>query len=61
MLSVVVHGGLRIGFLVLILALLPLPFVSPSSAEFIVSALAAAMAGVFILGLVLLGLRGRER
>jgi hypothetical protein len=61
MLSVVVHGGLRIGFLVLVLALLPLPFLSPSSAEFVVSALAAAMAVVFILGLVLLALRGRER
>jgi len=61
MLPVVVHGGLRIGFLVLVLALLPLPFVPPSSAEFVVSAMAAAMALVFIGGLVLLALRGRER
>ena len=44
MLSVVIHGGLRLGFLVLILALLPLPFVSPSSAEFVVSVMAAVMA-----------------
>ena len=37
MLSAVIHGGLRIGVLLLILALLPLPFVPPSSAEFLVS------------------------
>ena len=61
MLSVVIHGGLRLGFLILILAVLPLPFVSPSSAEFVVSVMAAVMAGVFIAGLVLLALRGRER
>jgi hypothetical protein len=61
MLSVVIHGGLRIGFLVLVLALLPLPFVPPSSAEFVVSVMAAGMALAFIVGLVVLGLRGRER
>ncbi len=61
MLHVVLHGGLRIGFLLLVLALLPLPFLSPSSAEFVVSAMAAVMAALFILGLVALGLKGRER
>ena len=61
MLRVVLHGGLRIGFLLLVLALLPLPFLSPSSAEFVVSAMAAVMAALFILGLVALGLKGRER
>ncbi|HET6316001.1 MAG TPA: hypothetical protein VFG86_06065 [Chloroflexota bacterium] len=61
MLHAVVHGGLRIGFLILVLALLPLPFLSPSSAEFVVSAMAAIMSGLFIAGLVALGLKGRER
>ncbi len=61
MLHLVLHGGLRIGFLLLVLALLPLPFLSPSSAEFVVSAMAAVMAALFILGLVALGLKGRER
>jgi len=61
MLHAVLHGGLRIGFLVLVMALLPMPFLSPSSAEFVVSAMAAAMAGLFILGLIALGLKGRER
>jgi hypothetical protein len=57
----VLHGGLRIGFLILILAVVPLPFLSPSSAEFVVSAMATFMATLFILGLVLLALRGKER
>jgi hypothetical protein len=61
MLHAVMHGGLRIGFLILVLALLPLPFLSPSSAEFVVSAMAAIVSGLFIAGLVALGLKGRER
>jgi hypothetical protein len=54
MLSDAARAGFRLGFLVLMLAVLPLPFLSPGSAEFVVSVLAAGMALAFIGGVTLL-------
>jgi hypothetical protein len=48
------RGGFRIAFLILALSLLTLPFQPRGSAEFVVTILAAAVGGVFVLGLALL-------
>ncbi len=55
------RAGLRIGVLVLVLALAVLPFEPPGSAESVVSALAAIVGGAFVLGVVLLARTGRDR
>jgi hypothetical protein len=48
------RAGVRIGFLVLLLAIGTLPFLSPSSAEFVASLLAAITALLFIGGVAVL-------
>ncbi len=48
------RSGLRIGILVLGLALLMLPFQPRDSAEFVVTVLAALVGGAFVLGVVIL-------
>jgi preprotein translocase subunit Sss1 len=50
----IVRAGLRLGLLVLLLALGTLPFLRPTSAEFWASAAAAGVALLFIGGLALL-------
>jgi cobalamin synthase len=50
----IARAGLRIGFLVLLLALGVLPFLTPSSVEFVASLLAATMALLFIVGVAAL-------
>lgn len=54
MLSGLVRGGLRAGVLVLLLAVLTLPFLKPTSPGFWASAFAASVAVLFIGGLILL-------
>jgi hypothetical protein len=54
MLPGLVRGGLRAGMLVLLLAVLSLPFLKPSSPGFWASAFAAGLAVLFIGGLLLL-------
>jgi hypothetical protein len=48
------RSGLRIGILVLGLALLMLPFQPRDSAEFVVTVLAALVGAAFVLGVVIL-------
>jgi hypothetical protein len=48
------RAGVRIGFLVLLLAVGTLPFLPPSSAEFVASLLAATTALLFIAGVAAL-------
>lgn len=50
----ILRGGFRIGFLVLALAILTLPFQPRDSAEFVVTILAALVGGAFLLGVTLL-------
>jgi hypothetical protein len=50
----IARAGLRIGFLVLLLAAGMLPFLAPTSAEFVASLLAASTALLFILGVAVL-------
>jgi hypothetical protein len=50
----ILRSGLRIGILVLGLALLMLPFQVPGSAEFVVTVLSALVGGVFVIGVALL-------
>lgn len=50
----ILRGGLRIGVLVLGLAILMLPFQPPGSAEFVVTILAALVGAAFVLGVALL-------
>ena len=50
----IARAGLRIGILVLLLAVGMLPFLAPNSAEFVASLLAASMALLFILGVAAL-------
>jgi hypothetical protein len=47
----IVQAGLRLGMLVLLLAVATLPFLSPASAEFWASVAAAGVALLFIGGL----------
>jgi hypothetical protein len=54
MLPGLIRGGLRAGVLVLLLSLVTLPFLKPSSAEFWASAFATGVAVLFIGGLILL-------
>jgi len=51
------RGGFRIGFLILALSLVTLPFQPAGSAERIVTVMAAAVAGTFVLGIALLARR----
>jgi hypothetical protein len=50
----IMRAGLRLGVLVLLLAVATLPFLQPNSAEFWASAAAAGVALLFIGGLVCL-------
>lgn len=50
----ILRGGFRIGFTLLAIALLTLPFQPRDSAEFVVTVLAAAVGGAFVLGISLL-------
>lgn len=52
------RGGFRIGFVILALALVSLPFQPAGSAEFVVTVLAAAVSGAFVLGIALLARLG---
>lgn len=49
----ILRGGFRIGFLVLALAVLMLPFQPRDSAEFVVTVLAALVGGAFVFGVAL--------
>lgn len=51
------RGGFRIGFLILALAVITAPFQPPGSAEQVVTVMAAAVAGVFVLGVTFLARR----
>jgi hypothetical protein len=44
------RGGFRIGFTILAIALVTLPFQPHDSAEFVVTVLAAIVSGTFVLG-----------
>ena len=48
------RGGFRIGFTILAIALVTLPFQPRDSAEFVVTVLAALVGGTFVLGIFLL-------
>ena len=48
------RSGFRIGFTILVIALLTLPFQPRDSAEFIVTVLAAIVSGAFVVGVSLL-------
>lgn len=48
------RGGFRIGFTILAIALISLPFQPRDSAEFVVTVLAALVAGAFVLGVWML-------
>ena len=48
------RGGFRIGFTILAIALVTLPFQPRDSAEFVVTVLAAVVGGVFVVGILLL-------
>ena len=48
------RGGFRIGFTILAIALLTLPFQPRDSAELVVTVLAAVVSGAFVLGIALL-------
>ena len=50
----ILRGGFRIGFTLLAIALLTLPFQPRDSAEFVVTVLGAAVGGAFVLGISLL-------
>jgi len=54
MLAGLVRSGMRAGVLILLLSVLTLPWLNPSSAEFWASAFAAALAVLFIGGLYVL-------
>ena len=54
MLPGLLRSSLRAGVLILLLAIITLPFLKPSSAEFWASAFAATLALLFIGGLLLL-------
>lgn len=45
------RGGFRIGFLILALSLVSLPFQPSGSAEQVVTVMAAAVAGAFVFGI----------
>jgi len=47
------RGGFRIGFLILAVALVTLPFQPRDSAEFVVTVLAAIVGAAFVLGIAL--------
>ncbi|MDQ2953295.1 MAG: hypothetical protein M3R54_13635 [Chloroflexota bacterium] len=49
----ILRAGFRIGFLVLALAVLMLPFQPRDSAEFVVTVLAALVGGAFVFGVAL--------
>jgi hypothetical protein len=49
-----IRAGLRLGLMVLLLAVGALAFLRPTSAEFWVSVMAVIVAGVFVAGLVVL-------
>lgn len=51
------RGGFRIGFLILALALVTLPFQPAGSAERVVTVMAAAVAGAFVLGIAVVARR----
>lgn len=51
------RGGFRIGFLILAVALITAPFQPAGSAERVVTVMAAAVAGAFVLGITLLARR----
>ena len=55
------RGGFRIGFLILALSLISLPFQPAGSAEQVVTVMAAAIAGAFVLGIALLARRAEPR
>lgn len=55
------RGGFRIGFLILALSLISLPFQPGGSAERVVTVMAAAVAGAFLLGIALLARRAEPR
>lgn len=55
------RGGFRIGFLILALSLVTLPFQPAGSAERVVTVLAAALAGAFLTGIALLARRAEPR
>lgn len=48
------RGGLRIGVLILALALVTLPFQPRDSAEFVVTVMAAVVGAAFVVGVTLL-------
>jgi hypothetical protein len=48
------RGGFRIGILIVLVALVMLPFQPRGSAEFFVTVLAAAIGGLFLLGITAL-------
>ena len=48
------RGGFRIGFTIVAVALVTLPFQPRDSAEFVVTVLAALVGGAFVLGVLLL-------
>ena len=48
------RGGFRIGFTILAITLLTLPFQPRESAEFVVTVLAAFVSGAFVVGVSLL-------
>ena len=50
----ILRGGFRIGFTLLAIALLTLPFQPRDSAEFVVTVLAALVGGAFVLSVSLL-------
>lgn len=51
------RGGFRIGFLILALSLVSLPFQPAGSAEQVVTVMAAAVAGAFVLGISIVARR----
>ena len=55
------RGGFRIGFAILAIALVTLPFQPQDSAEFVVTVLAAVVGGVFVLGVFLLARTANPR
>ena len=57
----ILRGGFRIGFLVLALAILMLPFQPRDSAEFVVTILATLVGGAFVLGVALLARSANPR
>lgn len=55
------RGGFRIGFTILVIALVTLPFQPRDSAEFVVTVLAALVGGAFVLGIFLLARTANPR